>query len=185
MYVTEAVRFLNENKEGIKNILSFPTFMGIFLSARLYYDVSDLYADLKGRITKEMNITPPSWSGTAGRVFKVMRGVSILLSSLSSRPGQAIVGRIAIKIVGEHQLVQLFGPNVNFVTNPYHPKHVISLAAFLLSIPGTLQSLYEWIPCNGSSDVKSLQDRLSKWLNIYNAVTGRPLLHLANLALSN
>lgn len=183
MYVREAVYFLNAHKEIIKDIVSVPTCVfGLFGAMRLYDDVPALYDDLRERIVKGEAKTP--WSVTAGKVVRVMTGAALLLSSFTSRPGQAIIGWTAKRLVGEAQLTRLFGPNLNFVTNPYHPKHVVSIAAFLLAIPGALHALYTdlWQGCGRKLEIPV--DNYAERMNIYNVLTSRPLLHLLNLALS-
>lgn len=185
MYVSNVVHFLNEHKEVFKEVLSVPTFVfGIFGAIGLYRDVPELYSDLKGRITKKEEESAPSWSDTVGKIIKVSTDAAILLNSLTSRPGQAIIGWTATKIVGKAQLIRLFGPNLNFVTNPYHPKHVCSIAALLLAIPGVLNTFYDEIQQCFGWKIISLQGRGIQWINIYNTITGRPLLHLVNLAVA-
>ncbi len=137
--------FLNQPiiKEGIKNVASCAAF--VFGLYEIYDDVVHITEELRGRAT------PPtegkkefSWMKTAGKVLLVVSKISLLLSCFTSRPGLIICGWIAGKLFTPPQLQSLFGSNTIFAVNPYHPRHLANLAAFILGLPALVKSIYDF-----------------------------------------
>lgn len=194
--VNVSVVFLNQNKELFKDIFSVPTFiLGLPEVYDTCCDISNLFVATV--IGIEDSILKPNvrvdWKDTLLKIITIVSRLSIILSTLSSRPGQRIIGWVATKIVGEEYLVRVFGPNVNFVTNPYHPKHIVSIAAFILGLPATLKCTYDslkWLknriclhPMLSSG--RSLQNRFLtdakiQAITLWNTLTSRPALHMGN-----
>jgi len=79
------------------------------------------------------------------------------------------------------QLEAVFGPNTTFALNPWHPRHVCSIAA-------VIQLMYQgisWI-CR---EIEQFQDQpQDHWLTdlkvrimvLFNTITSRPMLHVGN-----
>jgi hypothetical protein len=76
------------------------------------------------------------------------------------------------------ELNKIFGPNTVFAVNPWHPRHVVSIAAVILALPSIPQGI-----CGAQSKEKYtswLTDRKIYFMALFNLVTSRPLLHLGN-----
>lgn len=91
------------------------------------------------------------------------------------------------------QLNRVFGPNTIFAVNPWHPRHVISIAVVILALPSLAQSACKGInwaykkirqyqnKATNGSDVKIwLTDTKIRLMTLFNMATSRPTLHLGN-----
>lgn len=182
-------RFLNQPtvKEGVKNVTSSVTF------AFGLVEIYDIYQMYKGRgISTENDSTSPQWMRTANKMIIACAKVSLILSSAASRPGMFIISTIAGKLFTTAQLERAFGPNAIFEVNWKHPRHVVSLAAAIFTMPAVAQSVYRgtyWV----YKKVCSLQDNTSdqkreplmtdvkvRMTACFNFVFSRPTLHLGN-----
>lgn len=186
--ISDSVRFLNTYKEEVKNGIGIFTFLsGFFGIQGLYEEVADLHAHLSGRV--QNGNTEPTWGQTASKVILVMAKISIVLNAMTSRPGQFLIGWVATKCIGEEQLLRLFGPNLNFATTPYHPRHVVSIAAFILGLPATLKSVYDatqWVSrkiCQYQAEERSWTDMKIELINFFETLSHRTFIHGANYAL--
>ena len=87
----------------------------------------------------------------------------------------------------------MFGPNTIFAVNPWHPRHVVSIAAVILALPSLAQSAYKGInwtykkireyqsTSSNRSDVSVwLTDTKLRIMTLFNTATSRPVLHLGN-----
>lgn len=186
--ISGVVHFLNDYKEPVKNILSVPKFLsGIFGVLGFKQDLRELNEFLKNGVDEKTRDRKPFSLNTAvRRICKIMAQLSMVLSSTVSHPGQAVIGWTATRIVGEAQLTRLFGPNLNFVTNPMHPKHFVSIAAFLLGLPAFLISMYDGITWAFSGSLQTLtwDQHFVEWINDWNTVTSRVTIHIGNAILS-
>lgn len=185
-----SVHFLNQPivKEGVKNIAGSITLVFGLI------EVYDVYQIAHGReISTETCPTSPKWVQVANKVVIVCAKISLILSASVSRPGVFIISSLAGHVFSTTQLESVFGPNTIFAINPWHPRHVISIAAVILSLPLIAQSTYKGINwmykkiCHHQSMPKDESD-VSNWLtdtkvrmmSIFNAFTSRPTLHVGN-----
>lgn len=183
-----AVRFLNQPviKEGVKNIASTAAFtFGII-------EAYDIYQILRGReISTETNSDAPKWIQVASKVALICAKISLILSAATSRPGVFIISTIMGCVFSSGQLESVFGPNTVFAVNPWHPRHVFSIAAVILALPSVIQSTYRgmhWAytkisqhenrpaPSQGSW----LTDTKARMMALFNTITSRPVQHLGN-----
>jgi len=87
----------------------------------------------------------------------------------------------------------MFGLNIIFAVNPWHPRHVVSISAVILALPTLAQSTYKGInwackkiqhyqdtSTNGSEIRPWLTDTKIRLMTLFNTVTSRPTLHLGN-----
>ena len=148
-----AVAYLNQPvvKETVKNIVGLVTFTIGLIAAR------SLYAN--GKPTFKPRCGP-----NIDRAVDVTAKISLVLSGAVSPPGVWIISSIAGRIFRPEQLTRAFGPNTIFAANPWHPRHVVSIAAAVL---------------NGVTLPFTFGSRLGH-LQSFNLVTGRPTLHFFN-----
>ncbi len=194
--VSTSVHLLNQPlvKQGIKNVAGSVTF--VFGLVEVY----DVYQILRGReISTESYATYPKWIQIAYKVIIVSAKISLILSAGISSPGVFIISSLVGGIFSTHQLNRVFGPNTIFVINPWHPRHIISLAAVLLALPSIAQSTYLGIhqiykkvhltqslqnlpslPRDRPGTHYWLTDAKIRLLTLFNILTSRPTLHLGN-----
>lgn len=185
--LSTTVRTLNQPfiKEGIKNVVGSITFaFGVI-------ELCDLYQLFRGReITTETYSNQPQWIQVANKVSIVCAKISLVLSAGVSRPGIFIISSTIGSMFSSRQLEKLFGPNTIFAINPYHPRHVASIVAVVLALPTLGQSIYlgtRWVynktqmnRSDTSSTSSGLTDNKVRSMNVFNALTSRPVLHLGN-----
>lgn len=185
--LSAVVQMLNHPpiKEGIKNIAGCITFaFGIV-------EVYDIYQILRGReITTETYPGYPKWIQIAHKIVIVCAKISLILSAGVSRPGVFIISSLVGSIFSSQQLEKVFGPNTTFAVNPWHPRHLISIAAVVLALPALGQSIYKgarWVyykiqscASEPSVDTAWLTDAKVRLMNLFNTATSRPVLHIGN-----
>ena len=185
-----SVRLLNQPivKESVKNIAGTVTF--VFGLVELY----DIYQIARGReITTEACSGYPKWIQVANKVIIVCAKISLILSAGVSRLGVFIISSLIGCVFSTSQLNRVFGPNTIFAVNPWHPRHVVSIAAVILALPSLAQSAYKGInwaykkirqhqnTSTNGSDVKIwLTDTKIRLMTLFNTATSRPILHLGN-----
>lgn len=185
-----SVRLLNQPvvKENVKNLAGSVTF--VFGLVEIY----DIYQIARGReISTEACTTSPKWVHVANKVVIVCAKISLILSAGVSRPGIFIISSLMGCAFSTAQLERVFGPNTIFTINPWHPRHVISIAAVILALPAVTQSIYKgfnWMYkkiChyeNISTDNQEannwLTDSKIRLMNLFNTATSRPTLHFGN-----
>ncbi len=184
-----AVSFLNKPqiKEGIKNIVGTITFS--FGLVELY-DIAQIVKD--NAPVSETQSNRPKWIRIANKVIIACAKLSLILSAATSRPGVFLISMIAGRIFSSLRLNRLFGPNTTFAINPWHPRHVASIAALALALPSTIQSAYNgiaWtcqrIRCHrtnpeGAPHSSRLTDAKARLMSLFNTITSRPVLHIGN-----
>lgn len=149
------VQFLNQPlvKEGVKNIANVVTFA---------FGITTIYNSYQSLRSRNITIksAPPKWPQNLTRI-------SLMLSATTSRPGVFIISKVVRCIFSQSRLERAFGPNTVFAINPWHPRHIVSIAAVILALP----SLYgkEW-----------QADRNLRLMALFNLITSRPVLHLGN-----
>lgn len=179
-----SVRFLNHPivKEGIKNGAGALTFaFGVV-------EIHDIIQIARGReISNEANAHSSKWVQVASKVIIVCAKISLILSAGVSRPGVFIISTLTGLFFTTEQLNKVFGPNTIFAINPWHPRHVVSIAAVIFAIPAVVQASYKgikWIytnaPTNKLQTDKWLTDTKIRAMTLFNTITSRPLLHLGN-----
>jgi hypothetical protein len=185
-----SVRLLNQPivKEGVKNIAGVVTF-GFGL-----VEIYDVYRILQGReITSESDLDLPKWIQVAHKVVIVSAKISLILSAGVSRPGVFIISSLMGCVFSTGQLNRVFGPNTIFAVNPWHPRHVVSIAAVILALPSHGESMYQgikWVynrirqhhaaPANLQRVRFWLTDTKIRLMSLFNTLTSRPVLHLGN-----
>lgn len=176
--VSDVVRFLNQPliKEGIKNVAGAATF------AFGLAEIGDLYAIAKGRpITSENDADQPKWLQTANKVSIVAAKISLILSAGVSRPGVIVISFLVGLFFTPAQLQRVFGPNSTFAVNPWHPRHVVSIAAVACALPAIALSTWKGINWVAKEiDARWLTDRKVNRMVVFNTITSRPILHLGN-----
>lgn len=186
-----AVRFLNQPiiKEGVKNIASTAAFT--FGMVEAY----DIYQILSGReISSETNGDAPKWMQVATKVTLVCAKISLILSAATSRPGVFIISTLVGSVFSSSELERIFGPNTVFAVNPWHPRHVFSIAAVILALPALIQSTHQGIRwaytkiCQYEKSREQNVEEKGSWLTdtkvrmmaLFNTITSRPTQHLGN-----
>jgi hypothetical protein len=184
---TSPIRLLNQPtvKEGVKNLAGSVTF--VFGLIEIY----DIYQIARGReISTEVCSTSLKWLQVANKVVIVCAKISLILSAGVSRPGVFIVSSLVGYVFSTAELDQVFGPNTIFAINPWHPRHIISIAAVILALPSVIQSTYKGINWmykkvrhyqNTTQETNNwLTDSKIRLMTLFNTVTSRPTLHLGN-----
>jgi hypothetical protein len=183
-----SVRLLNQPvvKEGVKNLAGSVTF--VFGLVEIY----DIYQIARGReISTEACSTSPKWLQVANKVVIVCAKISLILSAGVSRPGVFIISSLVGCVFSTSQLDRVFGPNTIFAVNPWHPRHVISIAAVILALPSLIQSTYKGINwmCKKICQYQNipaqqtdnwLTDSKIRLMTLFNTITSRPTLHMGN-----
>lgn len=164
--------FLNRPpiKEGIKKVVGSITFA--FGLIELY----DLYQIARGRgLSDELSPEAPRWAQVAHKVVTLIAKLSLLLSAATSPPALYLFSCIPLPFEA------LFGPNTTFALNPWHPRHLTSIAACLLSLPALLEFIYPISPPSPEPETTPwLTDARVRLMALFNAVTSRPAQHLGN-----
>jgi hypothetical protein len=184
-----AVRFLNQPavKEGIKNIATTMTF------AFGLVEVCDLYQIYQGRAICHSSAPEgsPPWAKTAYKASLISAKMSLLLSGATSRPGVYLISKAVGCAFSTSQLERFLGKNTVFAVNPWHPRHVVSIAAVILALPANAYSLYEltrvyrWDFVSIKNTLFNLTDSKIRLMSLLNTLTSRPVQHLGNQFLSS
>ncbi len=188
--VNASVRLLNQPivKEGVKNIASSVTFVFGLM------ELHDIYRISQGReISTETCLDSPKWVQVSNKVIIVAAKISLILSAGVSRPGVFIISSLVGPVFSTAQLNRAFGPNTIFAVNPWHPRHIVSIAAVVLALPSVAQSAYKGINWgynkirhyhDMSTDMKDsknwLTDTKTRLTTLFNTITSRPTLHMGN-----
>lgn len=183
--MTEIVRLLNKPliKEGIKDVA------GVVTCAFGIVELYDIYQIMCGReIGGDLDPQAPAWAQVATKVSIFCAKLSLVLSAGVSRPGVFVISTLVGQVFTTPQLEAVFGPNTTFALNPWHPRHVFSIAAAILALPAVLHLMYQgvsWV-CR---EVEQFQDNpQDHWLTdfnvrimaLFNTITSRPMLHVGN-----
>lgn len=152
------VQLLNQPtvKEGVKKVAG---------AATLVFGLAEIYQVYRDFSTKS-EATPLNWTQVAQKVVIASARVSLILSAGVSRPGVVIISTLVGSFFTTEQLNHVFGPNTIFAINPWHPRHVISIAAVVLAVPFLLK---KW---NGETKLGCM--------TLFNTITSRPSLHIGN-----
>lgn len=185
-----AVTVLNQPlvKESLKNVIGITTC--VFGVIEICDEAVSCYRSLKGRIRKNGEGIEPWWR-TALRVVVIVTNISLVASVFTSRPGLAMSGWVVERIFTPDQLLRYFGPNVNFVGNPLHPRHVLSIISFAMGVPATIKTAVDggkWFvdriikkqPAINETPQKGITVQHKQWMATWNTLTSRPALHAAN-----
>jgi len=183
-----SVHLLNQPlvKEGVKNLAGSVTF--VFGLVEIY----DIYRIARGReISTEASSTSPKWLQVANKVVIVCAKISLILSAGLSRPGVFIISSLLGCVFSTAQLDRVFVPNTIFAVNPWHPRHVISIAAVMLALPSVIQSTHKGVNwmykkiCHYQNNPPQqannwLTDSKIRLMTLFNTITSRPTLHIGN-----
>lgn len=187
---TTSIRVLNQPivKESVKNIAGTVTFaFGIA-------EIFDIYQIAQVReITTETYSESPKWSQVANKVMIVCAKISLILSAGVSRPGVFMISSLMGSVFSTSQLHRVFGPSTIFAINPWHPRHIISIAAVILALPSLTQSActgvtWAYKKIRQYQDMSANRPMIGFWLTdskvrlmtLFNTATSRPVLHLGN-----
>jgi hypothetical protein len=101
---------------------------------------------------------------------------SVALSCIASRPGLLICGWVIHPLVSPKTLSNIFGLNTIFEFNPLHPRHIVTIAANVLSASALIKWVFDrYVPTH--QPVNFLVA-----VGAYNFFSGRSTLHLVNAA---
>lgn len=185
-----SVHLLNQPivKEGVKNLAGSVTFVFGLLEV---YDVSQIARCRE--ISTEACSTSPKWVQIAKKIVIVCAKISLILSAGVSRPGVFIISSLVGCVFSTAQLDRVFGPNTIFKINPWHPRHLISIAAVILALPSVLESTckgihwaykkirhYQNAPGDEQKTNQWLTDLKVRVMVLFNTITSRPTLHIGN-----
>jgi hypothetical protein len=123
--------------------------------------------------TEEHGIDSSLHKNTA-KVVYLCETLSVFLRSAVTIPGVYCIGTLVSCVISDGKLDRIFGKNTIFAVNPWHPRHVCSIAAVILAIPSLAISLKKKISPN-SSDLT-----ITQWLTLQGVLLSRPVLHLGN-----
>lgn len=183
-----SVSLLNQPmvKEGVKNLAGSVTF--VFGLVEIY----DIYQIARGRAhATQVCSTSTKWVQVVHKAIIVCAKISLILSAAVSRPGIFIASSLVGCVFSTAQLDRICGPNTLFAINPWHPRHVMSIAAVVLALPSVLQSTYkgiDWAYKTMRHYQHTLSQETNNWLPdskvrlmaLFNAITSRPTLHIGN-----
>jgi hypothetical protein len=105
--------------------------------------------------------------------------VAIIAAACTIPPLSSAVGAVSTAIFGSSRLVRWFGPNVNFVTNPWHPRHVVSIASWALALPALVHAVYSRM----QTQKRPSENTPSRIRLAFHLVTHRVTLHGVNALL--
>lgn len=191
-FTPQAVHFLNQPavKERIKNIASTAAFSFGLIEA---YDIYQMLRERK--ISTEVDIQSTKWMQIVNKIILFCAKTSLILSAAASRPGVLIISTIVGQVFSSKRLEYAFGPNTIFALNPWHPRHVCSIAAVVFALPSVTQSTYRGMHWAYSqlTQSRSSQNGIGKetsWLTdskirlmaLFNTISSRPVQHLGNQA---
>lgn len=187
-----AVDLLNQPivKDSVKKIAGATAF--VFGLVEIY----DVYQIARGReISTEDYSDYPVWLQTANKVSIVCAKLSLILSGAVSPPGVFIISSLSGCLISTGQLERAFGPNTIFAINPWHPRHLVSIAAVLLALPSVAQSACKgvhWIyrKIQRYHPTQEIKHEVKTWLTdnkirimaLINTMASRPALHILNPA---
>lgn len=189
--VKSFARLLNQHKEGIKDSMGI---VSIIFGAIVLYDGYQR-SKIASSTTQSQSATSTSWTERADKVILFTARVSFILSAATSRYGVVFISKLVNTLFSSAQLARVFGSNVNFVGNPWHPRHVCSIGAVVLALPFLLQSMYRGIAsCIASktttptarpigsqgTTVWTLGTTLMAAMLFINVLFSRCILHLGN-----
>ena len=163
------VNYLNQPpvKEGVKNVISGATFT---------FGLVELYSLVNVPKAPSSSRQKLKWIQTANKVITVSGICSRLLSAAVSRPGVFLISKAMTALFTTPQLERVFGVNTIFERNPWHIRHVASIAAVILALPALGRAV-----CRGRKGFKEVPSQIL----LFNTLTSRPVLHLGNLKLSH
>lgn len=160
-----AIDYLNTYpvKEGIKNVIGTLTF-GAGVVALYKY------------VTTPSKKNDPSWSRTVDEKIIFTLKWSVALSCIASRPGLLICGWVIHPVISSKTLADIFGLNTIFEFNPWHPRHIVTIGANVLSASALVKWVFDrYVPTH--QPVGFLVA-----VGAFNFFTGRSTLHLVNAA---
>lgn len=171
-------------KEGIK------TFAGTFTFSFGIIEVYDIYrAAFHPDTIKDVPSRNSQWRQTANKIIIVCARLSLILSAAVSRPGIWLISSLLEWVFTPIQLNRAFGPYTTFANNPWHPRHLLSIAAVIMALPSTFPSQIIYTSPHLSPQTASIiasqsrdqgSDSYIPCMTTFNTVTSRPILHLAN-----
>lgn len=146
-------------KENIKWGLGLPSFFGIVGFPEIIINAKNFWDNKKASVEKNPNHRVIWFTRALGHT-------SLVLSASISPLGRNCFARMT-----PDHVAKFFEPNVNFATNPWHPRHIASFIAFgtgMISL-----GIDYTIPKNNKDHF------LNKFV-LYNLATCRPTQHIAN-----
>jgi hypothetical protein len=97
---------------------------------------------------------------------------TVVLNGIASRPGLSICEWLVHRAATPATLEKIFGQNTIFERNPTHPRHLFNVAVNALATAALIKILFAQKRVQASP--------LIKGLIVWNFITGRSTLHLAN-----
>jgi hypothetical protein len=115
------------------------------------------------------------------RVTLVFAKTSIFLSAATSRPCVALISKVSRWFFSKTHIEGLFGLNTVFATNPWHPRHVMSIAAAALAVPSMVHLIYHTDSLSQQQrEERDITDEEIRVIAALNLLISRPVLHLGN-----
>jgi hypothetical protein len=193
--VASVVRCLNDPaiKKRIKSITGTISFT--FSTAVIIDIYQTLQMPQMRRTTIEFPHCSPDWVQMADKIITHSAKLSLILSAMVSQIGSSGISALVGRIMSKTQQEKVFGKNTTFAVNPWHPRHLVSIAAVLLALPSVNRSAYAsinwsikkvWGYSDGPLDHTCintfwLSDSHVRLMVLFNTFTSRPVLHLGNL----
>jgi len=117
-----------------------------------------------------------NWTSTADRTIIFFLKWSVVLSCVVSRPGLRICGWMIHPLISPKTLADIFGLNTIFEFNPWHPRHVFTIGANVLSAT----ALIKWVFDRYAPTPQPVNFLAA--VGAFNFFTGRSTLHVVNAA---
>ncbi len=197
-FISGAVDYANQPvvKERLKSVFGKLPF---FFGAAAVYDLYGIAAGTRP-ISSEISSSQsrlkegykkPKWLQKVENVSILSSKLSLVLSGSISQYGCLIFSHLSNLVLSAEKQEHLFGPNRTFSENPWHPRHIVSLAAFILALPSmalTTGKGIEWV-CRKirrlqinkfKDDRRWLSDSLVRRMAFCTTFTSRVALHKIN-----
>lgn len=180
-----SVHLLNQPsiKEGIKSLAGGITFS--FGLIEIYHSCRRI-AHCNEDKAKVACYERSHWIHTANKIIIACAHLSLILSAGVSRPGIWIISSLVGRVFSPAQIEAVWGPCTQFAVNPWHPRHIVSIAAAILALPYALQTAYQgarnaYLWFYQMEDKPTANSGFSlRLMTLFNTATSRPTLHLGN-----
>lgn len=187
--------FFIENKEDVKKVSA------VFANAFAFISIVQVCNAFKHRtsISNQISKIDITFKGCAYKSMLWISHGSLILNGLTVAVGPVLVGSVAKRLFSAKRLDAWCGPNINFAGNSRHPRHLASLAAFVLALPGMIYSVcalskWTWSVISFKKNSKNSDEVIEENTTNYNripdnwiltglvlaTVFGRPAFHIGH-----
>lgn len=105
---------------------------------------------------------------------------SLILSASVTRPGIFVISHFSYIFFETEQIEALFGPYTIFMSNPWHPRHIISFIALLMALPLAIQTIRDLLKANNREVENEGWNKSLRIMTLFNTIASRPILHIGN-----